>query len=352
VRTAYDPASSARPSPRTAPAVDDLDALLAGRFDDLALLRVAGPRAAALPSWMLTQSLFRPAATFLSRTGKQLRGELVELGWSAGGGSGSCPRVLRETVELIHAGALIVDDIQDGATSRRGSRALHRRIGVPLALNVGNWLYFWPLERLARLNVPPETALALQRRIVHAVSRCHVGQALDLHLHPNALSREEMPAAVRAISDLKTGALTELAVVLGAVAAGASRRRTTALARFGHRVGVGVQMLNDLSDVGGLPGRRARFHDVRSGRVTWPWAWLAQTTSETTYRELRRRSQAVRHNRVAAAPLGRLLREHVAEHGRRAAKEWLARAASSLTIEVGRHRGVEMALERLRAYEA
>jgi geranylgeranyl pyrophosphate synthase len=354
VRTAFDSARAeiAGAAARTESAcVSDLDALLAGRFDDPALRRLTGPRAAALPRWMLARSLFGPAATFLATSGKQLRTELVTLGWTLGGGADEVPAVLAETVELLHAGALIVDDIEDGARTRRGRRTLHRTVGVPVALNVGNWLYFWPLERLARLDVAPATALALQRRVVHAVSRCHVGQALDLRLRPTTLARNDVPAVVRAISELKTGSLTELAVALGAIAAGAGRRRTAALARFGHRLGVGVQMLNDLADLGAAGAHRATFHDLRAGRVTWPWAWLARSATEATYRRLRSDARAVLRDRSSPARLGRELRTLVAEHGRRAATHWLASAVTSLRAATGTHRAIDQVMERLRAYD-
>jgi hypothetical protein len=53
-------------------------------------------------------------------------------------------------VEFIHAGSLVVEDIEDGSRIRRGRVALHVRYGMPVALNAGNWLYFWPFELLKK----------------------------------------------------------------------------------------------------------------------------------------------------------------------------------------------------------
>jgi len=77
---------------------------------------------------------------FLLRPGKEFRAELVRASWVLGGGSGDPPGELPMIVELLHAGSLIVDDIEDGSVARRGQPALHLRHGLPTALNAGNWL--------------------------------------------------------------------------------------------------------------------------------------------------------------------------------------------------------------------
>jgi geranylgeranyl pyrophosphate synthase len=329
------------------PAEADLDALLTARFDDPALRRLSGARAAALPSWMLGRTLFGPAGRFLRVPGKRVRAELVQLGWTLGGAAGPCPALLADAAELLHAGALIVDDIQDAATTRRGRPALHRTIGVPLALNAGNWLFFWPLERLSRLPFDDATALALHRRIVQVVARCHVGQALDLGLAIDTLRPCDVAPAVRAITELKTGSLTGLAVALGAVAAGASARRAGALERFGQRLGVGLQMLNDLADLEAPRG--ARYRDLRAGRVTWPWAWLSRRLEPAAYRGFRSRARAVVRDGDAASALGRAIRARVGAYGRRMANAWLVRAGAAARTHVGPHPAIDDAVRRVQA---
>ena len=65
--------------------------------------------------------------------------------------------------EIIHAGSMIVDDIEDDSSERRGAPAVHRLHGLPLALNAGNWMYFAPfrlVERAGAVAARPSCASA------------------------------------------------------------------------------------------------------------------------------------------------------------------------------------------------
>ena len=97
---------------------------------------------------LLDEALNRPAEQFLSRCGKRIRASLVNESFRAAGGIDEPCREIAEGIELLHAGSLIIDDIEDGSSLRRGEPTLHRQIGIPLALNTGNWMYFQALEKL------------------------------------------------------------------------------------------------------------------------------------------------------------------------------------------------------------
>jgi geranylgeranyl pyrophosphate synthase len=130
------------------------------------------------------------------------------------------PERLPLLVEILHAGSLIVDDIQDGSAYRRGKPALHVLVGVPLALNAGNWLYFLPHRLLQDLRLDSHVELELRRALDRGVLRCHYGQALDLGVRLGSLSQREVRGVVSLCTRLKTGSLLELAAEVGAIAAG------------------------------------------------------------------------------------------------------------------------------------
>ncbi|MGI9474577.1 MAG: polyprenyl synthetase family protein [Rubripirellula sp.] len=244
---------------------------------------------ASVPQKLWDEALNNPAEEFLSRCGKRIRAAIVNESFRAAGGDGDTPREIAEAIELLHAGSLIIDDIEDDSAERRGRPTLHREIGTPLALNTGNWMYFRSLERLAEAEFDPATSRRMLVQVLRTVRLCHEGQALDLSAAVDLLDPAEMYPAAREISRLKTGGLTALSSWLGAVAAGANRLQRKALGRFGMNVGVCLQMHNDLNELRLFVEGEQRFDDLRNARVTWPWAWAAKTASKTEMFLLQRR---------------------------------------------------------------
>jgi geranylgeranyl pyrophosphate synthase len=216
------------------------------------------------------------------------------------------PAELGFIVEVLHAGSLIIDDIEDDSTTRRGDVALHLRYGLPRALNAGCWLYFWPHVLLERLAAPPAIELACRRWIDATLLRAHQGQALDLSARITELDPADVPAVVATTTRLKTGALMQLAAALGAIVAGASPAQVEALATFGRDLGVGLQMLDDLGSLS-CPSRAAKaLEDVRGARPTWPWAWAAERVTPARFAALVEPVRALREPADAASDLAAL----------------------------------------------
>ena len=268
-----------------------------------------------LPPALWEQALIGPAREFLQRPGKQFRGRLVDAGWTlAGGSAAGAPLELVLAVELIHAGALIVDDVQDAAVTRRGGPALHRLVGVPLALNTGGWLYFLPLSLVERAGFDAEIAIAIQRRMQQTMLICHEGQALDLAWRVTDLEQRDVASVVAETTARKTAALTESAAVLGALAAGGSSACVQGLGAFGHELGVGLQMFDDLGALLNPERDEKAAEDLVAARPTWPWAWAAQSCDAASYLELVREARRVAAG-ASHAPLARRLAACVAQMG-------------------------------------
>jgi geranylgeranyl pyrophosphate synthase len=252
--------------------------------------------------------LLGPVREFLGRPGKAFRAHLVEIGWSLGGATEPAPVALPMALEILHAGTLVVDDIQDGSTHRRGQPALHRTLGMPLALNLGNWLYFWPFALIEELGLPPERELDVRRRVTRVLTAGHFGQALDIGTPIGELEQSDVPALVRAVSELKTGRLMQLAASIGPAAAGAPPERVAALERFGLALGVGLQMLDDLGNLVGVQDPTKRHEDLRLGRPTWAWAWLAEQLEADEFAQLQSQARRVLREGADAEPLALRLR--------------------------------------------
>jgi geranylgeranyl pyrophosphate synthase len=278
------------PSRPPTPAVLDL---LERHFAPQSLERILTRGGRAVPRTLWERSLAAPLRDFLSRPGKEIRARLVETGYELAGGRRSVPPALAAMVELLHAGSLIVDDIQDGSAERRGRPTLHRRHGVPVALTAGNYLYFWPLLLVQEVALTDEAKLDIHRRVAETLVRCHHGQALDVAVRVTDLPRADVPAVVDAAARLKTGSLTALCLWLGGRAAEAAPPSLDALDKFGEEFGACLQMLDDL---GGLLSARRRdkgHEDLLCARLTWPWAWLAGHVPAARYERLRQRAREV-----------------------------------------------------------
>jgi geranylgeranyl pyrophosphate synthase len=291
-----------------------LSALFSRDFSDAALRALLGLQG-GIPRAHLDRALFEPACEFLLRPGKCFRARLVEIGWSLVEEREPVPVELPLLVEVLHAASLIVDDIQDDSTHRRQGFALHRQLGTPIALNAGNWLYFWPFEIVTSLGLAPERELDVRQRMTRALYLGHFGQALDLGAPLSQLDREEIPQLVQAIAALKTGRLMQLAASIGPAAAGAPEKRIEALERFGLALGVG--------------------EDLRLGRPTWVWAWLAETLEPDDFRALQLRARRVEDGSEPPDGLARRLAGLLGSDEREAVHAHLENAFDALSAELG-----------------
>jgi geranylgeranyl pyrophosphate synthase len=192
-------------------------------------------------------------------------------------------RICAEVVELIHAGSLIVDDIEDGSRTRRGQPALHIRYGMALALNAGNWLYFWPYQLLKQLRLPVDKMTFASECYHQTLLRAHFGQALDLGARVDAIPRCQTEDVCLASMRLKTGALMGFALLLGGLAAAAPKRALSVIDEFGSDLGVALQMFDDLGNVTGKCAPAKKYEDLLLNRPSWVWACAAQTANDQQY---------------------------------------------------------------------
>ncbi|WP_370423770.1 polyprenyl synthetase family protein [Streptomyces sp. QH1-20] len=216
----------------------------------------------------------RPVRHLVEAGGARLRPRLLLAVIDLLGGDTARYVPLAAAMELMHTGSLIVDDIQDRATRRRGRAPSHAVSGLAAAVNAGTAAYF-TFDQALRAAVT-EACL----RVLRAG---HAGQGLDLAGH-----RAEMDAAVaagcgrqvqqmvRLTHRLKRGAPVRASLETGALLVGADPQVQTALGAFGEVLGVSYQVIDDVLDLdgvtsGGTATKRAG-EDLFNGKVTMPLA--------------------------------------------------------------------------------
>ena len=239
-----------------------------------------------VPTRFWQQGISKPLEHVLAAEGKRLRSDLVEIVYRAAGGRGLAPLDLIDFVELMHNGSLVIDDIEDGSSERRGQQTLHEVVGTPLAINMGNWMYFSALEKLLDLPLSEKQMLESYSETIATIRRAHEGQALDLTANVIEMQGEEIFPTVRTISKLKTGGITALAAKLGAVVAGGDEDYQNAFYAFGMRLGTGLQMQNDIAELKDAVDFDILTDDLRNFRVTWPWAWASRVLNENELKEV------------------------------------------------------------------
>ncbi len=287
------------------------------------------------------KALIDPARDILSRSGKGVRAKLLEHAWHlAGGDPAGPPDMLPVLIELLHVGSLIIDDIEDDSAMRRGAPAIHRRYGVPVAINMANWLYFLSLTLLFRVELGPDARLTLYEDISLGLLRCHKGQALDLTVNITRVPRPQVPALVTRSTRLKTGSLMEMAALVGAHGAGAPPPVVAALASFGAGYGLGLQMIDDWSGLYNPKRLDKGIEDIRHCRPTWPWVWLAETCDDVTYAGLARQAGAASIDWDAEQVIGKMrdaliptARNRISEHLRRTLADLRHTIGDSLQLE-------------------
>lgn len=236
--------------PRTFP-LGELRALLGAEADELV-------------AEVLARQVNAPVWTLVDRGGKRWRTTISRLAYRVAGGCEPAPDAVFEVPELLHNASLVVDDIEDAATERRGGAAAHLSYGLPVALNAANAAYFRALSVL-RAHLDDRPRLRVLDMLGEELFAAHLGQALDLTLGTYVRVGVALRTAhYELLARAKTGALVRIAARLGAIAAGAEVATEDALAAWAGELGVAYQIRDDVDDL--VPGSS----DLEHGRVTYP----------------------------------------------------------------------------------
>lgn len=191
------------------------------------------------------QSYYALMRDYPERGGKLLRGQLLLLSTAAHGASWQTGLEVAAALELFQNWVLIHDDIEDGSDERRNQPALHRSVGVPLALNAGDGLHVQMWKCLHQLRAVPATQhQAIIAHMLETIERTAEGQHLDLCWVQQGrfdISEE----AYLAMVTLKTAYYTVIAPLhLGALCAGATPDPRFVAA--GKALGVAFQIRDDV----------------------------------------------------------------------------------------------------------
>ena len=154
-------------------------------------------------------------------------------------------------IELIHAYSLVHDDMpcMDNDVLRRGKPTVHIQFGQAQALLAGDALQALAFEVLTPQPSPiPD---ALQGRLCAILARAagHAGMAGGQAIDLASVGLQLDEATLRQMHRMKTGALLEASVDLGAACGQASDESLLCLGEYGRAIGVAFQVIDDVLDV-------------------------------------------------------------------------------------------------------
>ncbi|MEH6649583.1 MAG: (2E,6E)-farnesyl diphosphate synthase [Motiliproteus sp.] len=201
--------------------------------------------------------LFAAMRYGLFNGGKRLRPVLVYASCQALGGMLKQADDAAAAIECIHAYSLIHDDLpaMDNDTLRRGKPTCHIAFDEASAILAGDALQPLAFEFLSRgsdTGLSATTQLQMIRTLAQASgdSGMVAGQILDVAAEGQQFKLEL--AQLERIHRLKTGALIDAAVRLGALASGNSNSDTlAALADYSAAIGLAFQVQDDILDIEG-----------------------------------------------------------------------------------------------------
>ncbi|GIW99269.1 MAG: polyprenyl synthetase [Pirellulaceae bacterium] len=178
------------------------------------------------------------------------------------------------SIEMFHKASLVHDDIEDDDLYRYGEPTMHRRYGLPTAINVGDYLIGLGYRMVSRdaAQLGPDVAADILDCLAAAHTRLAEGQGAEL-LWRDASDKRLSPLDALKIYALKTAPAFEAALFTGARLAGPIDHLVEPLKSYARNLGVAFQILNDLQDwEGDDHNKLTAGADVLSGRPTLLWA--------------------------------------------------------------------------------
>ena len=155
-------------------------------------------------------------------------------------------RMAALAVECFHKASLIHDDIEDGDIERYSQKTLHVEYGIPIALNVGDFLLGEGYRLLAKLEIASDLKAAVIKVAAQGHRNLCLGQGNELAWthQPKSLSVAEVIDIFRK----KTAPAFEVALKIGTILTGRIDELRKPLEQYSQALGIAYQIRDDIED--------------------------------------------------------------------------------------------------------
>lgn len=187
--------------------------------------------------------------------GKRLRPILMEETYHMFGGSSAVIEPFVAAIEMIHTYSLVHDDLpaMDNDEYRRGKKTTHAVYGEAMGILAGDALLNLAYETAAKAFDMEVADTRVARAFAVLAKKAGVygmvgGQVVDVESEKSddcSITREKLDFIYR----LKTGALIESSMMIGAILAGASSDEVSRVEQIAAKLGLAFQIQDDVLDV-------------------------------------------------------------------------------------------------------
>lgn len=185
--------------------------------------------------------------------GKRLRPMLMWETYRMFSGSSEVIYPFMAAMEMIHTYSLVHDDLpaMDDDEYRRGRKTTHVVYGEDMGILAGDALLNYAFETAATaFSIDEADATAVGRAFQVLAGKAGIygmigGQVVDVKCTGQTISGDTLDFIYR----LKTGALIEASMMIGAILAGATETEIQAVETIAGKVGLAFQIQDDILDV-------------------------------------------------------------------------------------------------------
>lgn len=187
--------------------------------------------------------------------GKRIRPILMTETYKLFGGSSEALAPFVAAIEMIHTYSLVHDDLpaMDNDLLRRGKQTTHAKFGEAMGILAGDALLNYAFETALQALDTDADAKAVHRSLQILANKAGVfgmigGQVVDIESEKQyGISKNRLDF----IYQLKTGALIEAAMMIGAVLGGATETEVANIEQVASKIGLAFQIQDDILDVTG-----------------------------------------------------------------------------------------------------
>lgn len=268
-----------------------LEKILPRHYSSQSLAKIVGKNGLDLDTEAINKAINEPFWDLLDRGGKRWRPALFLIILDLLGKDAKDFVDFAIIFELIHNATLMIDDIEDSSSLRRGKKAVHLIYGVDISINAANTLYFLPLKILDNYkdSLSQETILKVYQTYLQEMINLSLGQATDIAWHRGLV--DDLKISVDQYLQMcafKTGCLARMACKMAVIVAGGSDQLVVAFGKLGESLGIVFQIQDDILNItkSELSNKKGLGEDITEGKISLPVIYAVSELSKSKQQRL------------------------------------------------------------------